>query len=216
MKVRTSSASVLTVVAIGLMLMQCGCGAEEAVTTGFLSDYSRLETKSESSLRYVDETALAQYSNFIVDRVEVHFHEGAHAIEQKSEGKLTEQDLADLTNYFHSAIVEAIDDAGFRVVYQPGPGVARLRVAVTDMEETNVILAAIPQARLATGAGVGDASLEAEMLDSQTGRQIGAIVETRAGSRVPFTGLSEWGGAKDAMDQWAKQLRKRLEEAHGK
>jgi len=86
-------------------------------------------------------------------------------------------------------------------------------VAITDLEKTNVVLAAVPQARMLTGAGVGGAAMEAEIVDSMTGKQIAAVVETKAGSRVPFTGLSDWGGAKSAMDEWAKRLRERLDES---
>lgn len=208
--------SLLVIVTIGSIAMLGGCSKGRMATTGFLSDYSRLEAESDSSLRYLDKPVLVRYSSFIVHQVEVHFRAGAKAIEKKSKGKLTQQDMADLTNYFHSAIVKAITDAGYRVVYQPGPGVARIRTAITDMEETNVLLAAIPQTRLITGAGVGGASMEAEVVDSLSGRQLAAVVELKAGSRIPFTGLSQWGGAKAAIDEWAKRLRKRLEEAHGK
>jgi len=203
-------------IVIGLMVISSGCSHSTMSKTGFLSDYSRLQAESDSRLRYLNERALAGYSSFIVDRVEVHFRTGAKAIEKKSQGKVTQQDMADLTNYLHSAIVKAITDTGCRIVYQPGPGVARLRVAITDIEETNVVLAAIPQTRLITGAGVGGASMEYEVIDSQTGRQLGACVELKAGSRIPFTGLSQWGGAKAAMDAWAKRVKERLEEVRGK
>jgi hypothetical protein len=71
----------------------------------------------------------------------------------------------------------------------------------------------LPQAKL-TGLGIGGASMEAELLDSQTGEQIGAIIEGRKGSQVSLAGLKEWGDAKAIMDDWAKGFRKRLDEAH--
>jgi hypothetical protein len=206
----------MVLIAVGCMAASAGCGSRHAKKTGFLSDYSRLEAVSDSSLRYLDKPTLAHYSSFIVDRVKVHFHAGAKAIEKKSEGKLTEQDMADITNYLHSAMVKAVEGAGCQVAYRPGPGVARIRTAITDMEETNVVLAAVPQARVLTGAGVGGASMEFEVVDSQTGGQIAAGIETRSGSRIPFTGLSEWGGAKAAIDNWANRVKERLEETRGK
>ena len=208
--------NVLMISAIAVIVILSGCGRRRMSKTGFLGDYSRLQAVSDSSLRYLDEPALASYSSFIVDRVEVHFHDGAKAIEAKSEGKLTQQDMADITNYLHSALMKAVADSGCRLAYKAGPGVARIRTAITDMEETNVVLAAVPQSRLLTGAGVGGASMEFEVVDSKTGRQIAAGIETRAGSRVPFTGLSDWGGAKAAIDNWAKRVKERLEESRGK
>ena len=72
--------------------------------------------------------------------------------------------------------------------------------------EFNVVL-------IATGTGVGGASMEAEIVDSMTGEQIGAVVQGQSGSRVPLSGLSDWGGAEHAMNEWAKQLKDRLQKA---
>jgi len=201
-------------IVIGLALISgCGDSGSGQVKTGFLSDYSKLEAASDSSYRYLNKSQLGNYKAFIVEPVSVYFKAGAKAIEAKSEGKMTEQDIKDLANYLHSAILTAINNSGRTIAYRPGPGIARLRVAITDIEETNVVLAAVPQSRMLTGAGVGGASMEAEVVDSVTGRQVGAVVEQQAGSRVPFTGLSDWGGAKSAMDEWAKRLQQRLNES---
>jgi hypothetical protein len=206
--------SVLIVMAAIFLAGICGCSEKGATTTGFLSDYSKIKAVSDDSYRYLDKTAIAKYTAFIVDPVAVHFKEGAKAIEKKSEGKMTEQNMADLTNYFHDVIVKAITDAGCSVTYQPGSGVARIRVAITDIEETSA-LNALPQASL-LGVGVGSASMEAEFVDSQTGKQIAAVVEMQKGGRIPFSNLGEFGTAKGVMDGWAKRLKERLEEAKGK
>ncbi len=195
--------SVLMVAVIGMMLIQCGCGSVGA-KTGFLSDYSRLSKESNSSLRYINEGALARYSNFIVNRVEVHFHNKA-----KSKGKLTQQQMTDLTNYMHAMIVKAVEDSGNRVVYQPGPDVARIRAALTDITKSNV-MALIPQAKLIAGAGIGGASMEAEVVDSMTGEQIGAVIESKEGSRFPFANLGKWDAAKQVINDWAERFQKRL------
>ena len=194
------------ILAVGIMLIQCGCGSEGAARTGFLSDYSRLETESSTSLRYINTRALAQYSSFIVEPVVVHFHSGA-----KSQGKLTLQQLADLTNYMHSKIIEAVQGAGKNVAYQPAAGVARIRVALTDIEKTNAVNI-LPQASL-LGVGIGGASMEGEVIDSVTGEQIGAVVESQKGSRIPFSNLGDWATAKSVMNDWAKRFQQRLAEA---
>lgn len=193
-----------------LMAMMCivalsGCGGGEQVKTGFLSDYSKLQKESDSSLRYVNEKAVAGYSGFMVDPVKVVLQSGA-----KSEGQLTEQQKTDLTNYLHSKIVEAVQGAGKKVVYQPAAGVARVRVALTNIEKTSAVNM-VPQASL-LGAGIGGASMEAEVVDSVTGQQIGAVVESGKGSRIPFANLGDWTAAKSVMDGWADRFQKRLEE----
>ncbi len=197
--------SILIMLAVGMMLIQCGCGSEGAARTGFLSDYSRLQTESSTSLRYINTRALAQYSSFIVEPVRVHLHSGS-----KSKGKLTQQQISDLTSYMHANIISAVLDSGNNVVYKPAPGVAKVRVALTDIEKTNAINI-LPQASL-LGAGLGGASMEAEVIDSMTGEQIGAVVESQKGSRIPFSNLGEWTTSKKIMDDWANRFRQRLAE----
>jgi hypothetical protein len=196
--------SVLMVVAVGLMLIQCGCGSGGAARTGFLIDYSRLQAESSTSMRYMNERALAKYSSVIVDPVQVHFHSGS-----KSKGKLTQQELTDLTSYMHARLLEALRGAGKKTAYRPASGVARLRVALTDITKTSAVNI-VPQASL-VGVGVGGASVETEIVDSMTGEQIGAIVESQKGSKIPFSNLGEWATAKKIMDNWANRVKERLQ-----
>lgn len=201
----------LIIAAVGLMAIQSGCGSKGVGKTGFLSDYSKLRAESDKSLLYMDEAELGRYSSFIVDQVEVHFHRDSKAAKQKTKGKLTDEKIRDLTNYMHTKIVEAITNSGNKLVYQPGPGVARIRAALTDIEKSDPVLNALPQSHL-LGAGVGGASMEAEILDSTTGRQIGAIVQSKGGSRIPFSNLGNWTAAKQVIDGWAKRFEKRLKD----
>ena len=201
--------SLLMLLAIAVMAVQYGCTAQRAQKTGFLSDYSRLEAQSDVSSRYLaPNNRLASYSKFIIDPVVIHFH-----TRSKAKGKLKEEDLRDLKNYMHDALVKAIEDR-YDIVYQPGHGVARLRSALTDLKKSGIVQNVLPISK-AVGSGLGGASLEAELLDSQTGEQIGAIVESQLGKRLSLDGYSTWGDAKAVMDGWAKRFRKRLDETHG-
>ena len=65
------------------------------------------------------------------------------------------------------------------------------------------------------GSGLGGASLEAEILDSVSHEQLAALVESKLGNRFRLEGLAKWGDAKRIMDNWAKWVRERLDEAHG-
>ena len=200
---------VLMILAIILLAFQCGCGGKDLAKTGFLSDYSKLSAESDHIMRYVDEEALDSYSNCIVDRVQLHMHSKSKVRKELKEGDVTNQDVKDLTNYMHSAVVKAVKGAGKKIAYNPGPGVARLRVALTDIEKSSLV-SAIPQASL-LGAGIGGASMEAEMVDSQTGEQIGATIQSRDGSKLPFSNLGEWTTVKKVIDKWAEELQERLE-----
>ena len=163
---------------------------------GFLSDYSKLRTESKTSMRYIDARALGRYSTFIVDPVVGRLYGDAR-------GKISEEDLRDLTNYMHAAIVKELSK-NYTIAYRPGPRVARIRVAITDLKKSTKL----------TGASPGGASMEAEMVDSQTHQQIGAVVESQLGEKLSMASISSWGDAKQVMDDWAKRLRKRLDDAH--
>jgi len=201
--------SLLMMLAVGIAAVQLGCTAQRAERTGFLSDYSKLQAQSDVSSRYLAPgNRLGRYSKFIIDPVVIHFHTRSEAA-----GKLKEEDLRDLKNYMHEALVEAIEDR-YEIVFRPGPGVARLRTALTDLKKSDIVQNVLPIGK-AIGGGLGGASLEAELLDSQTGEQIGALVESQLGERLSLDGYSTWGDAKAIMDGWAKRFRERLDEAHG-
>jgi hypothetical protein len=205
-KIKTN---VLMIIAIAVLLIQCGCDSGSISKTGYLSDYSRLKSQSSSSMRYVNERALKSYSSFMVDTVDVHFHSGAKGIKEASDGQLTKENIDDLTNYMHTVLVNAIEASGKRVVYRSGPGVARIRAAITDINKSNAA-SILPLTKVA-GVGLGGASLEAEIVDSKTGEQIVGFIEAQKGSRIPFSGLGKWDAAKQAMDDWGKRLQKRLQ-----
>jgi hypothetical protein len=137
--------------------------------------------------------------------VKVYFHS-----DSKSKGQLRQEQISDLTNYMHTNIISAILDSGNNVVYKPGAGVARIRMSLTDIQKTNAVNI-LPQASL-LGVGVGGVAMEAEIIDSVTGKQIGAVVELQKGSRVLFSNLGKWTTSVKIIYDWAKRFQKRLEE----
>ena len=202
MKTRT----LITLTVIMAAAIVGGCGSkQQQVHSGFLSDYTKLQEESKSFFSYFNDAAFSTYSAFIIDPVKTEIYSN-----EKTKGKLTQEQLSDLTNYMHVKIVEAFEGAGKKVVYQPANGVARVRVALTDIQKTHAINM-LPQASL-MGAGIGGASMEAEVVDSMTGQQIGAVVQSKLGSRIPFANLGDWTAAKSVMDAWGKRFQKRLSE----
>lgn len=197
------SKMMLVMVMVSLLVLS-GCGPAKQVNTGFLSDYSKLQKESDSVARYVNNQKLGNYSAFIVDHVEVHFHAGT-----KGQGKLSQQEISDLTNYMHAAVVQAIKDSGKEIAYYPAPKTARIRIALTDIKKSDAI-SILPQASL-IGAGIGGASAEAELLDSITGEQIVASVQSKKGSQIPFSALGDWTASKQVMDKWAGNIGERLQ-----
>ncbi len=98
---------------------------------------------------------------------------------------------------------------------KPGPGVLRLRAAITDIEKTTPIMNIHPAMKI-SGIGLGGASMEAEAVDSQTRERVIAVVDSREGSRASIgAGLQTFGHAKQVMDFWVERFRKNLDKAHG-
>jgi hypothetical protein len=187
-------------VAVAMMTMFCGCESAPPAATvpssGFLSDYSLLEPTAGGGLRYANpKYDLRDYSKFIVDPVALYFDEQTKA----EVGNWDE--LERLRAYMRKTLIETLEPRYAAVGTKPGPGTARIRVALTGVKKGKP---------LATGG----ASMEAELLDSQTSEQIAALVETRQTRKV-YGGLSQWDDAKAVMDGWAKRLYDRLEEARG-
>ena len=201
------------ILAVWISMTIAGCNSPTARKTGFLSDYSRLRPASGGNNTYLNKQALGRYSSFIIDPVQTHLHSNSTAKQLKQKGELSRQNLRDLQNYMHHAAVEAVESAGYKIAYHRDPSVARIKIAITDIYKTNHVVSALPTARLATAAGSGGAAMEAEIVDSMTGEQLAAVVQAQSGSRIPLTGMSDWGGAEHAMEQWAKRLTRRLQEA---
>ena len=133
--------SLLMILAIGILVIQCGCTAQRAQRTGFLSDYSQLKPYSDVSYRNApSRETISRYSKFIIEPVVVHFHTG-------SGGNISAQEITDLKNYMHDAIVNAISDR-YKIVYRPAPGVARVRIALTDLKKAKVLMNIHPASKL--------------------------------------------------------------------
>ena len=165
-------------------------------TTGFLSDYSRLEPISGTSQRYINpKCRLGSYSGFIVDRVEMLMAPG-----EKSAPKNWD-DVEKLRDYMRT-VIELSIRRPYEVVTQPGIGVARIRIAITGLKGAS-----------AAGLGSSKVSMQAEILDSQTGEQIAAIVESQKKGGMVSEYSGKWRDAQEIMDAWAKRFYSRLEEA---
>jgi len=209
-------------------------------TNGFLSDYSHLapDPGEEGAYFYRAHPDMkSPYDKVLIDRIKIFFREDA---EYKG---IDPTELKALADYFHDAIVKAVSDT-YPVVEEPGPDVLRLRIAVTDVvpnkPEASVVTLVVPflwigDASTGVAKGepgstmfVGQASVEMEALDSVSGEQVAAYVDTEIPKKYNWTqgvakgvkdyanSYSTWAYAKAAMDHWAKVVRDRLDAAHGK
>ncbi len=187
-----------------------GCATiQDPGRTDFLSDYSKLEEIDENHLVY-DSGNLGDYSKFIIDPVVMLYH-------QPEEKRIfTDKELEDLRTYFETKVREAlIKDDGYQIVEEVGAGTAKLRIGITGVDDTIGALNISIYTKI-TGAGLGGASMEGEIVDSMTGEQIGAAIRWGSGSRILRAGFTHTGDAKIVMNRWAKDLRDRIDGAHGR
>lgn len=213
---------------LGLLLagaLLAGCAASgmtEVKKTGFLSDYSSLTPGGDdrAALLYIKPNVdYKQYNKLMFERVVVLLADNAEYRE------IDPAMLKEMTDYYQDALLNAVKD-GYEIVDQPGPGVMRVRVAITGLKPSkpvaNTLSTIIPVGIVAAGAtkavsgdnlGTGEAATEMELLDAQTGERLAAAVDKRQGGKMVFRG--KWEDTKDAFDFWAKRFRERLDEVRG-
>jgi hypothetical protein len=220
---QAASAGVLTALCITFVASGCyvtqQASLESVKKSGFLGDYSRLTPgnteKGQALLRYLNPAAnWRQYNKVIIDPV---------TFWGDDKSKISPDTQLALTTYFHAALEK--DCAGkLQVVDQPGPGVMKLQVAITDAESATPVLRTVslvvPQARvlgrlgsLVTGsfAFSGEAQVEARLTDASTGQTLAEVVDKRlGGNNVKAAAQWQWGDAENAMDAWAQMFANRV------
>lgn len=210
---------------LGACIVLAGCGAPPNRTpvgetletrtpaalnpSGFLSDYSKLSLSSRSDTKgayvYRNKTkSFGVYTMVILEPVKVHLRTGAEGQKQSP------QKLTQLAGFFEDKLRENLGDS-FPVVAEPGYGVMRIRAALVDATPT------MPVGKgYHTAPVVGEAAMEMEILDSVTGEQLAAAVDSRTGRWYRIENLAkEDGYTKDLLSQWAMLLRNALDDARG-
>lgn len=222
---RRSSAGAQCLVLIPLLALMVSCATTNqtyyAEQSGFLGDYSQLRKgRGEEALWvYLNTNAnVMAYTKIMVDPVTLYLSKDnrMHA--------LPKEEVQAIVDYFAASLREQLGKE-YPLVDQPGPGVLRFRVAMTDMKGSKVMLDTISTLvpiglaisgleRVAIGRTltVGEARMEMEVLDAHSGVRLAALVDERAGSK--FTGKldkwSKWQDVRDSCDYWAKRASGRL------
>jgi hypothetical protein len=229
MKTRTRS-TILFAAVLVLACMLAACATQQSrktTTTTFLGDYSMLKEGGDGRalLYYINpEADFKAYKAIMMDPVRL-YASGKHEMD-----KLTPEDRQRILNYADAALRKQLG-VDYKLVSTPGPGVMRVRVAITEAEDSNVTLDTISTivpiglalnslAALATGEWgfTGSAGLEVELLDSVSGRRLAAAVDRRTGGKISGQGdkFDDWRTIQSALDFWANQMRERLAEERAK
>jgi hypothetical protein len=224
-KVLTCEISLITLLSfIVLLLGGCVTTAQtrKVEPAGFLKDYSQLkEGEDDQALMvYINpEADFPGYDKVLLDPVTLWRNPNKPPI------KIPEDELQSLLDYLNSALrVKLSKD--YEMVNRSGPGVMRIRCAITELKKSRVVLdiasSVMPPAialnalkNIATGTSsfVGRAAIEVEILDSLTNVRLAAAVDKRAGGKVwDDDKTKKWGDVAAAFDYWAEKLQKKLKE----
>jgi len=203
------------------LLVSCGTYSTTAHPSGFLGDYSKFrkpQGEEEAELIYIAEGAdISGYTKIIVDPVTV-WVKGNEELKG-----VPKKDMQKLTSYLYKSVCDQLSK-DYELVDQPSPDAMRLRAAITSANDSRMALRLVSTIvpvsrilstgrRLATGtfSFVGSAGVEVEVLDSESGKRIGAAVDRRAGYRLASS-TDSWGDVYQAFDHWSARLRARLAE----
>jgi hypothetical protein len=208
-------ASVMLAVVIGLVFADSTVFAADFKFSGFFGNpaaYEMLKPGPEggAKLRWLKEGVDSKkYNRFMVDSV-VFF------LADESDYKgIDPQEMKELADTFNRDLAAAFKGK-WQIVAEPGPDVARLRIAITNVKPsrpgvsavTSVVPVALGVSLVKKGAtggwsGSGDTCIELMALDSTTNEIILlAFDEQKAAFEQRF---SKWGSANDAFKLWSEK-----------
>lgn len=214
---------------MGMMLI-VGCATTENAKmgsapkskTGFLGDYSKnLAPGPEggAKLRWLKPGVnFGKYNKIMLDSVIFFFSDDS---EYKG---MDPQELKEIADAANLQLVNVLKGQ-YPIVAEPGPDVARIRFAITDLKQSRPVISGITSVvpigigislvkKGATGSWTGSGATGAEVmvLDSMTNEVIAVAKDDQsAGFTERF---SKWGSAEDAFKFWAERIKLFLNQVH--
>src|SRR5262249_27453962 len=116
-----------------------------------------------------------------------------------------------LANHFNQRLRDLIQKEGLTVTTEPGVGVARIQIALTDVANSAWWMKLHPAGSV-SGAGTGGAAMEAQVIDSVTGERLAAVVQAATGKQPNFLAFSTLDDVKSAIDKWAATASRSLKQ----
>lgn len=221
---RAARVSILTLLIGGLALNATEHGR---TFSGFLGNYPPLDPVPETTnaLRWIKPGLdITKYDSVILDQPDILI-----AADSPYKGVGPNQ-IQSLSDKFHEILATNLEE-DYPLVNQPGPGVVRVRFALTDifMKRKSVKPWQLTPAGLgvyglksALGANIllVEATVEAEFLDAQTGERLAVAVFRQGAKKDKANGQKQektsWKKVEKAMEQFATAIRERLDDAHQK
>jgi hypothetical protein len=211
-----------------ILLIASGCASKKPHYSGFLDPYPEFKPgpKGGMDLVYLKDGAdFKKYNKVMLDHI-IFFTDP----EARFKG-VEADELKKLEVSFHSALKNGLEKeypyVSYPIVNEPGPDVMKLRVAVTTLNPGRPVVCGAAMALLpisltvgeveqsVTGKniGTGNATIEAEMLDSMTNERIAAAIDNYNGTKDSC--IEKEGLAHEAFAFWTARLRFFMDATHG-
>ncbi|MCL4780056.1 MAG: DUF3313 family protein [Gammaproteobacteria bacterium] len=215
MKIARSSSCLAVALAFSLLAGVSPVHADEVAHSGFLPDYSQLEKQKDAKgselLRWQSPNlSKANYQKILLEPVT--FYPEPQASEQVSD-----QVLKDIQAYLDSSL-RTVGLANVPQATEAGPGVLRIKVAITAVETSSsglkpwqlIPVALVVQgAKAASGNRPRDVDLDVEALvsDSVSGEVLAMSVRKGKGQDLKDSDAQlTLDDAKPRIDQWAENV----------
>ena len=150
-----------------------------------------------------------RYDKVLIERIQVYLAPGS------AQKPIDPSDLKTLLDYFHNALVKDLQSTA-QIVSAPGPGVLRVRIALTSLVPTNTVDSLVGTAvpygfvgEIASGAAtgrpvgstpyLGQTGMEVQFRDGASGAVVAECADTEIGRKYAAD-LNQ--GASKAADAW--------------
>lgn len=219
------TAKIMLAVVIVLVFVAPTAFSADVPFSGFLGDptvYDLLKPGPEGGvkLRWLKpDVDFKKYNKFMVDSV-IFF------LADESEYKgLDPQEMKEMADEFNKELAAALEGK-YPIVAEPGPDVARIRFAITNIRPskpgisavTSIIPIGLGVSIIKKGAsggwsGSGETAAELMVLDTMTNEVIAIAVDQQTAAFSER--FSAWGSAKDAFKFWSERLVLFMDNAKG-
>lgn len=194
-----------------LLLLTSGCAALQVAPSGFLTDYQRLKAEpNEEGIFWWEVPGISwkRYKAFQIDPVEVRIDTA------KAEREMKPEEMEKLAGTLRRSVIDALKDR-YAIVNQAGPGVLRIRAALTHLKPVSLAANLVAAVVLMMPVDVGEAAVEVQFIDSQSGKIVAELVASKRGSLLDLTEVwSRWTQVEEGFKEWAKKLRAAIDEGH--
>ncbi len=220
------------VAVLGATLMLGACSSEPEIQTGddaevIMGNLNKVDN-SRADLAYVDPDAdFSKYNKVMVmplgvDNVEIIQPSSSGSVTHRQNWELTDADKQKLQEVFHEAMVkELADKGGYPVVTEAGDDVlqvaAKLTAIAPSAAKDDFKSRPTGRSRVYTEGG-GGLSVAVAFGDSETGEVLGIMKDSKSSTSMwgSHNSVSNMADVRRMFNSWASQIRKGLDNIHGK